>query len=147
MNITCGIFLMTEDGRLLACHPTNSPTNVLSIPKGLPDDGENYWKAAQRELKEETGIEVLNNHYPIPLLPIGYYNKNKTLISYIVQVENDMIHKELKCSSYTSSGEIEVDKFYWLNPDEYDMIQTEQYEILLKSLENININKGDGNGK
>ncbi len=43
----------------------NKNEGVWSIPKGIPDENEQLLIAAQREFKEETGIEPIGPFYPL----------------------------------------------------------------------------------
>ena len=58
--VTCGIYLYSvKNKKILICHATHSPWSSWSIPKGLKDTSEESFEAAVRELKEETGYEVI----------------------------------------------------------------------------------------
>lgn len=60
MTVTCGTFLFsTLQKKILLCHPTNTKWNNWSIPKGVMEQGEQSFDVASRELKEETGIDLL----------------------------------------------------------------------------------------
>lgn len=61
-NKTVEVFLVHPGGPFFA----NKDLGAWSIPKGLPEDGEDFQKAAKREFKEETGVQVKNS-----LLPLG----------------------------------------------------------------------------
>jgi 8-oxo-dGTP pyrophosphatase MutT (NUDIX family) len=51
--VTCGV-LVTDGARLLLGHATRSPR--WDIPKGVAQPGEDFSRAALRELDEETGL-------------------------------------------------------------------------------------------
>ena len=58
MRITCGIFFIDENDKLLIGHPTGNGDNVWSIPKGESDVGEDHKETAYREFHEETGLNL-----------------------------------------------------------------------------------------
>jgi len=120
MQITCGIFGLDSENKLLMCHATNSGQypGIWSIPKGLPENGESFVAAASRELMEETGIEV----HPDDLLQLPkklYKTKEKTLQPYLVRFKKKAIEFNLKCFSYVEIEEQdpfpEVDRFEWVD--------------------------------
>lgn len=58
MKITCGVFIINSDKRVLLTHPTNHPITFWSIPKGGLDEGEKLIEAAIREVWEETNLKL-----------------------------------------------------------------------------------------
>jgi predicted NUDIX family NTP pyrophosphohydrolase len=64
-NVSLGLLMYSNDGeglRVFLVHPggpffANRDAGVWSIPKGLPEPGEDPLAAAVREFREETGIE------------------------------------------------------------------------------------------
>lgn len=112
---------------ILACHVTGQPMDgaTWSIPKGLPDEGEDYAQAACRELFEETGIV----REPKELLPVGgspYYSESmkvaKTLIPFLAVYEGNGEDLTCICDSFFTDSEgkscPEVDAFRWITQDE-----------------------------
>jgi predicted NUDIX family NTP pyrophosphohydrolase len=136
MKYTSGIFFIRDD-KALICHPTKHDPNLWSIPKGVPDDGENYWQAAVRETLEETGIEVPVDSIRQTLKKFKYKHGKKTLISFlIIGDENPDINFdiELKCSSYVApdkGGFPEIDDFRWTTLDDAEKLlhYTQAYHI------------------
>ena len=66
VNISAGLLMcrkVKEDLEFFLVHPggpffKNKELGVWSIPKGIPEPGEDLLVAAQREFKEETGLEA-----------------------------------------------------------------------------------------
>jgi predicted NUDIX family NTP pyrophosphohydrolase len=72
MSVSCGLLMYLKAPlRVLLVHPggpywRDKDKGVWSIPKGLPDPGEDEFAAARREFNEETGITPLG-----PFLDLG----------------------------------------------------------------------------
>jgi len=133
METTCGIFLFLKNGKLLLGHVTNTQ-DKWSIPKGLPDDGEELFDAAKREMFEESNIEydklkintIVNNQYTY------YKNGKKKLFSLTVHTHNEEKDFDLKCHSLVNDDFPEIDGYKFVTIKEaLDMdIQETQKEIL-----------------
>ena len=121
MKITCGIIIENAEGQILICHPTNSPKNSWSIPKGLNEDLEDFWETAKRELFEETSIDLDQCDYTMEELPrlFIYKNKRKCLKAFWVKLNDNKIDQvKLECKSLVDNDFPEVDKFMWTSPEE-----------------------------
>jgi 8-oxo-dGTP pyrophosphatase MutT (NUDIX family) len=119
--ITCGIYLYSLPLRkIVVCHATRAPWNSWSIPKGLPEEGEELYAAAIRELYEETGIEVKDLHvHAVHVLESQKYQKqNKILESFLVVTTTDLDKHSFVCHSLTEKGYPEVDKWKWVALEE-----------------------------
>jgi predicted NUDIX family NTP pyrophosphohydrolase len=65
-NVSCGLMMYRIAGNnleIFLVHPggpffKNKDNGVWSVPKGIPDDGEDMLQSAKREFAEETGINV-----------------------------------------------------------------------------------------
>jgi 8-oxo-dGTP pyrophosphatase MutT (NUDIX family) len=102
MRTTCGIYLLDTEGKVLISHPTGHAATLWSIPKGVPDEGEeDLFRVAIREMREETGID-LDKHEYVVLQDFGFqvYPKNpkKRLRSWLVQLK-DKVNETLVCES------------------------------------------------
>lgn len=137
MEVTAGIFLITKSNKLLITHPTNSPDNVWSIPKGLVDKNESTFEAAKRELLEETGIDLNLND----IVDIRYYGKikypkrKKYLTGYVVEIGHDeFLNKKLECNSMVHLPDKifpENDDFKWVDFSEaLKLIHVTQKKVL-----------------
>ena len=51
-----GIIVLNEDNKIFVAKRIDNPKNFWQMPQGGIDEGEDYHKAALRELKEETSI-------------------------------------------------------------------------------------------
>lgn len=120
MEVTCGVYLYSSKRKkILACHATRTPKNNWSIPKGLPDAGEDYEVAALRELNEETGIELQTKNpeaYALPL--VKYQKRNKWLAGFLIITLNDFADHTFVCHSWVEKKFPEVDKWEWITLDE-----------------------------
>jgi predicted NUDIX family NTP pyrophosphohydrolase len=77
MKQTSGTLLYKYSGsgiEVLLVHPSGNYNRKApwSIPKGLPDEGEDLESAARRETWEETGVQ------PEQLLPLGFADYTKS---------------------------------------------------------------------
>ena len=52
-----GIVLLNKQNKVFVAKRIDNPKNFWQMPQGGVDEGENYFEAALRELKEETSIE------------------------------------------------------------------------------------------
>ena len=119
--MTCGVFILDANDRLLACHPTNAPRTIWSIPKGLPNEGEDPRAAALRELMEETGLEV-DSSALLELPPVRYKSNRKTLHPFLVKLKKRNAElSRLICTSYVEKPDVEpfpeIDRFEWVRLD------------------------------
>ena len=51
-----GIVLLNKDNKVFVAKRIDNPKNFWQMPQGGIDEGENYYEAAIRELKEETSV-------------------------------------------------------------------------------------------
>ncbi len=141
MDFTCGVFLISNDNKLLICHPTgHGHGNVWSIPKGLVDKGETYVQAAHRELMEETDIEI--NIKNLSQLPQQIYkSKKKTLVPFVAKLVKNSFEINTQCHSFFQRNENlipEVDKFEWINFNNIELtLHESQINVWNKYLKHI----------
>ena len=124
-TVTCGIYLYSKRiGKIVACHATHAPWNNWSIPKGIPDEGEDAYTAALRELYEETGIELHKIHVIAvhDLTAVTYQKQNKILESFLVVTDSDLSRHSFVCHSLTEREFPEVDKWKWVSLDEAEIV-------------------------
>ena len=55
-----GIVVLNKKNKIFVAKRIDNPKNFWQMPQGGVDDGENYYKAALRELKEETSIKSIS---------------------------------------------------------------------------------------
>ncbi|HET6224898.1 MAG TPA: NUDIX hydrolase [Bacteroidia bacterium] len=138
--VTCGIYLYcTPLKKILVCHATRSPWNSWSIPKGLPDEGEEVYAAAVRELYEETGIEIKQLHVLAThnLEAKKYQKQNKILESFLVVTNSDLSKHPLACHSLTEMGYPEVDKWKWISLDEAESLLHEAQQKNISAIKEL----------
>jgi 8-oxo-dGTP pyrophosphatase MutT (NUDIX family) len=103
---SCGV-LVTDGSRLLLGHATRSPR--WDIPKGIAEAGEDLARAAVRELREETGLEVA----PEVLMPRGVHRylpgKDLALFEWHPAVMPDPAL--LRCTSRFAVGDALLPEF------------------------------------
>ena len=51
-----GIIVLNNENKIFVAKRIDNPKNFWQMPQGGVDEGENYYEAALRELKEETSI-------------------------------------------------------------------------------------------
>ena|SRR5689334_23210406 len=76
------LYRKTSEGvEVLIVHPSGAYNrkSPWSIPKGLPDEGEELERAARRETLEETGVEAGEL---VPLGSIDYTRSRKTVVAF-----------------------------------------------------------------
>jgi predicted NUDIX family NTP pyrophosphohydrolase len=134
MIITCGTYLYSSTlKKLLIVHPTRTRWNNWSIPKGLPEQGEDCWAVCVREMNEETGIDineinVLSKHQ---LPPRKYQKQNKTLESFLVITDNDFSKHKYTSNLVEGKDFPENDKWKWVTLEEaLPLIHQSQQENL-----------------
>ena len=96
------------DKKMLLCHPTNAPWNVLNIPKGVIEKGETIFEAAAREVKEEVGID--------------YYSLDKR---QIIREPKEIIYRDKRNKAYKKVYYFIV----YLNSIEHEIIPTTNLQL------------------
>jgi 8-oxo-dGTP pyrophosphatase MutT (NUDIX family) len=137
MDLTCGSFVIDNKNNILLCRVTGTKED-WTVPKGLPNEGEQLLEAAKRELKEETGI-VIDDH-PYICWNMGvleYTHKNKAIVGFLFKLTN-VITQTLACNSFftdfkTGNRLPEVDLFRW-EPVEHakTIMRPEQVKLLME---------------
>jgi 8-oxo-dGTP pyrophosphatase MutT (NUDIX family) len=136
MIITCGVFIIDSQKKILCCHPTNAKSNIFSIPKGhfeMTDDS--YLDRAIRETLEESNIDL--NPYRKNIFYVGesiYKKKNKKLIAFgiiISDIFKNSFH--LRCEKDFGILFPEVDGYKWFNKKtiiDNNLLHLTQIELL-----------------
>jgi 8-oxo-dGTP pyrophosphatase MutT (NUDIX family) len=121
MIVTCGTYLYSSLlGKFLVCHPTRTRWDNWSIPKGVMETGEGIYDVCQRELNEETGIDlskvnILKQHQ----LPSRKYKKQqKKLESFLVITDTDFTGHKFTCNLVIGKNFPENDKWNWVTLEE-----------------------------
>ena len=63
-----GIVLLNKKNKVLVAKRIDNPKNFWQMPQGGVDEGEDFYHAALRELKEETSITVSYTHLTLPTI-------------------------------------------------------------------------------
>ncbi|KVG27301.1 NUDIX hydrolase [Burkholderia diffusa] len=121
-TVSCGVVILDEAGRVFLAHATD--TTHWDIPKGQGEPGESPAEAALRELREETGIELVASR----LLDLGRfaYRHDKDLHLFAVRVADDEIDPaHCTCTSLFPSRRDgspipEMDAYRWTAPGDVD---------------------------
>jgi ADP-ribose pyrophosphatase YjhB (NUDIX family) len=130
--ISCGV-IVTNTNDILLGHVTGQ--DAWDIPKGMPIEGETFFNAAIRELKEETGLILDSSIFNI-LGTFAYSNKkNLFLLSYITNELPEL--DKMMCNSYFISEKngvknelVEIDDFKYVP-------WTEMQQFVRKSMFNV----------
>jgi len=105
MVTTHGIFIINNKGEILLTHPTGHSMDLWSIPKGLPEEGEDSIDSAVRETLEETNVDIYDWLIPenfscyADLGEQRYKSNKKTIRAHVIFVTADMDDVELRCDS------------------------------------------------
>ena len=80
-----GVVILNSENKVFVAKRIDNPKKFWQMPQGGVDDGENYYKAALRELKEETSIKSISLIKEID----GFisYNLPNNLVSIIWKVK------------------------------------------------------------
>jgi len=149
VKISCGIYLINSDNKLLIGHPTKHKDNVWAIPKGRINEGEsNHFEVAKRELLEETNIDL--NQFKIEKMVefelIRYRETNKYLKGFFIKVDSDFLNHDIKCDSMVYRDDVpsfpEFDDFKWVTIEESkNLLHTFQVDNLNRCQELLSINE------
>lgn len=85
------------------------------FPKGMVESGEDPWKAAMRELAEETGLSKYSSPFKKVFFETKPYAKGKVARYYIVVIEEN---KEIVFLPNPVTGIVEHHEYRWLQLSE-----------------------------
>ncbi len=106
-----------------------------SFPKGHIEDGENIFEAMEREVKEETGLNVS----VIEKLPnLSYKNSDESMVNLFMFL--------VQSSGNETKTENEDDQIHWVPINEvYDKLSYDNLKDYYKKISNIIINLNSKN--
>jgi 8-oxo-dGTP pyrophosphatase MutT (NUDIX family) len=120
--VSCGVLLVDDSGRVLACHATG--TSRWDLPKGIVDPGETARAAAVREAWEEAGLRVPGER--LDDLGETAYLRGKRLHLFALRVADGGVElAACRCRSFfpdrrTGRPLPEADGYAWLPLDALD---------------------------
>ena len=105
MPTSAGLLMFRGDGdglRVLLVHPggpffANKDAGVWTLPKGMPDDGEDLLDCAKREFREETGFDP----GPGPFLPLGEVKQKGGKVVHAWAFEGDCDPEQVKSNTFS----------------------------------------------
>lgn len=116
-TLSCGIVLArkTEQGW---CTLMLRAFHHWDFPKGVREQGEEPIEAAQREVREETGVAALAFDWGERYFETGPYSRGKVARYYIASTETEVVEMGLS----PETGEPEHHEWRWVTFDEaYDL--------------------------
>jgi predicted NUDIX family NTP pyrophosphohydrolase len=106
MPTSAGILMYRRRGpdravEVLLVHPggpffAKKDAGVWTIPKGIPDEGEDLLECAKREFREETGFEPGTGEY----LPLGSVKQKGGKVVHAWAIEGDCDPAQLRSNSF-----------------------------------------------
>jgi 8-oxo-dGTP pyrophosphatase MutT (NUDIX family) len=104
MKTTNGAFIIDSLGKILVTHPNGHSMDLWSIPKGLTDTGETSREATEREVWEETRIDLglfINKTTYFDLGIFKYTSNKKKLHAHFYHIDLPLSEMDLniKCLS------------------------------------------------
>lgn len=140
MKISCGVYLINSENKLLIGHPTNHKESVWAIPKGRINEGEeDQFEVAKRELLEETNIDLnkIEVEKTVEFKLIRYRETNKYLKGYFIKTNIDFSNHDVKCNSMVyRNGKPDFPEF-----DDFKWVTIEESKLILHSFQIDNLKK------
>jgi len=103
------VYVITEDEKILLVSKDNSK---WQIPGGKPNKGENLLEAAQREVYEETGLEIDQKYLASNLKFEGYYKvekENSLFLQLRLSLKYNKKSSEIKLEPIEDMTQVEED--------------------------------------
>lgn len=131
-----GVLILNEHGQLLMAHATGQ--KHWDIPKGGANEGESPREAAIREVREETGIELIADSMK-ELGRMAYLARKDLHLFHVVLHTRSCDISACKCTSFFphhASGAMtpEVDQFRWVDIADVPALAAKSMTALLRSL-------------
>ena len=123
--VSAGFIVRSQDGKYLLGRTTKYPKDQCwTVFKGQQEDNESLIATATRELKEESGIDILRNvDLQLSQSTSPYFSfamKDKDVVLYLLNDEKGVLNeKEFSCQSYWGSNKTpEICEYKWCTLDE-----------------------------
>lgn len=116
-----------KEDKLVLIRQFRVPINdyIIELPAGLIDEGENFESTVRRELKEETGLD---------LIKIDFENTTKKAYASVGMTDESMAIVRCECEGVVSKENLEEDEDI-----ETILVSKDEAKELLKSDENIDV--------
>lgn len=145
--ISSGFIIRCKDGKyLLGKADSHSEPYCWTVFKGGVETNEALIDTAIRELKEETGIDVISDNrlnQNISTNPIYHYSmRHKDVYLYLLSDHSGALDNfEPNCSSYTESGRPEISEYKRFTIDELESNIFPSQRGIIDMLKKINWEK------
>lgn len=124
--ISAGFAVLSQDGKLLLGRTEKyQKEHNWTVFKGGSENGEALIETAIRELKEESGIDIVaddklnRNISTSPFFEFGFGLNNKTVVIYLLHDINGALNDfKFHCNSYCADNLPEICEYKWFTLDE-----------------------------
>lgn len=134
MKVSAGVIFYTKDNKVLLAHATGQ--KHWDIPKGQPEEGEDFIDTAIRECKEEIGFSIEDKDY-LEALGIMDYNSQKKLALFLYMGPTFPNVENCICSSFFTdrwnNEVLEVDAFQYTPLEKIEEYATKNLSKTLRN--------------
>lgn len=134
MKVSAGVIFYTKDNKVLLAHATGQ--KHWDIPKGQPEEGEDFIDTAIRECKEEIGFSIEDKDY-LEALGIMDYNSQKKLALFLYMGPTSPNVENCICSSFFTdrwnNEVLEVDAFQYIPLEKIEEYATKNLSKTLRN--------------
>jgi len=144
--VSAGFIVRSQDGKYLIGRTTKYPKDQCwTVFKGQQEYGESLIATATRELKEESGIDILRSvELQLSQSTSPFYTfsmKDKDVILYLLNDTNGVLkNHEMRCASYWGPNKIpEICEYKWCDLDEMEKLVFPSQRGLVEHLRKVNL--------
>lgn len=134
MKVSAGVIFYTKDNKVLLAHATGQ--KHWDIPKGQPEECEDFIDTAIRECKEEIGFSIEDKDY-LEALGIMDYNSQKKLALFLYMGPTFPNVENCICSSFFTdrwnNEVLEVDAFQYIPLEKIEEYATKNLSKTLRN--------------
>ena len=134
MKVSAGVIFFSKDNKVLLAHATGQ--KHWDIPKGQPEEGEDFIDTAIRECKEEIGFSIEDKDY-LEALGIMDYNSQKKLALFLYMGPTFPNVENCICSSFFTdrwnNEVLEVDAFQYIPLEKIEEYATKNLSKTLRN--------------